>query len=576
MLSKFNYSKIIEMNSKFESSLFKNKIKIKILSNITCFQLKEYLQFQINQKNFNAKVDIGEFNNLFDQHKDEKNNFVIVIWELANISVNSHYQLDKLNKNDLEKIIENTKKKIDLFLKLNKKSTILFNKFSSKIFKKSFKKSNNLEKTEKILNQFLINKKLNNLILIDIDELFFEVGSENLISLRDFYLTKSLYNLKFYEKYSSLISDLILSKISPKKKVIVLDCDNTLWGGVLVEDGINKIKINQNDYPGNIYQEVQSLLLDFYNKGVLLCLNTKNNIKDVKEVFKKNSILKFNHFIDSQCNWNDKVSNLKKISKNLNLGLESFIFIDDSDFEINHVKKSLPEVTCVKVPTLDLYTYPSLIKNLSKITLSNSLTDEDKKKNEFYKLNKKRQVSKNTFKNLDDYINSLNIQIRIKKNNHNLCDRVTQLTQKTNQFNSSLNRYTESQIYKIIKDKNYHVFTGQVIDKFGDNGVTLACILKSKNKELILTDFIMSCRVFGRNLEHFFLNFIEKKFFKKSFKEITIKFKIGQKNYLVKNFLNNYGFILKKKSKDYLVYKKNCSTKLNPILKQNKIKCIYE
>ena len=174
MLSKFSYSKIIEMNSKFESSLFKNKIKIKILSNITCFQLKEYLQFQINQKNFNAKVDIGEFNNLFDQHKDEKNNFVIVIWELANISVNSHYQLDKLNKNDLEKIIENTKKKIDLFLKLNKKSTILFNKFSSKIFKKSFKKSNNLEKTEKILNQFLINKKLNNLILIDIDELFFE------------------------------------------------------------------------------------------------------------------------------------------------------------------------------------------------------------------------------------------------------------------------------------------------------------------------------------------------------------------------------------------------------------------
>ena len=120
-----------------------------------------------------------------------------------------------------------------------------------------------------------------------------------------------------------------------------------------------------------VFFEVQNLIYDLYKKGILICLNTKNNYLDIKNVFKKKTFLKLNNFAEIQSNWNDKVSNMKKISQNLNLGLESFVFLDDSDFEINHVKKMLPEVTCFKVPNKNLFEYPSLIRNLSNIFFPN-------------------------------------------------------------------------------------------------------------------------------------------------------------------------------------------------------------
>lgn len=536
------YSEIIDYNYKNKNKK-KNKIKLTIISNIICNPIKEYLDYLFIKNKINLEINIADYNNLLNNTKTIKNSdFLLVIWDLINLTDTFDVDSPMLNKKKVNEILKNFNSKINLFLKIHKDKKIYFTKFEDFLYTRvdniyifELKKKLNI-----ILQKFDDNKIIN---LITSDKIFEKSSIDELISYRDYYNSKMIYNIKYFKLFAITFFEKFYKNFIPKKKLIVLDCDNTLWKGVLVEDGENNVKQSFNDYPGLIYYRIQNYLLSIKNKGILLALCTKNNLADIKKIFKKKTILKYSDFVSVKANWNDKVSNIKEISSDLNLGLDSFIFVDDSSFEINHVKNTLKEVTTIQVPVDEIYNYPRFLEGeINKLVEIRQNTFEDKNKTKMYLTETKRIEQKSNFESIEDYINSLNIKIKIFKYNKNFLSRTVQMFQKTNQFNSSLKRYNEKDITNIIKDKNNHIYLGEVSDKFGNSGITLLLLIKSNSKtEITIDSIVMSCRIFGRELENVFLSNILKKDFKK-YNTCKIKFFKGPKNFLVKEFLNNFGF----------------------------------
>jgi FkbH-like protein len=276
-----------------------------------------------------------------------------------------------------------------------------------------------------------------------------------------------------------------------------------------------------------------------------------------------------------KANWNNKSENIKSISKELNLGLDSFVFIDDSEFEISEVKNKLPMVKTFSVPK-DIYNYPNFFrKNITKLFNNKNLTLEDKKRVNYYKyeINRKKHSAK--FKNREKFIDSLNLRLKvyINKQNKNYTDRISQMTQKTNQFNLTTKRYTEDDIKNFINIKSFHVFTGDVSDKFGDHGKTILTIIKKEKKSFIIDTFLMSCRVIGRELEKSFFDAILKKI-KNDKLPIYGTYIKTEKNEQVKSFYQKLGFSLlseNKNSANYILDTK----KLNYKSSSRKIKIVY-
>ena len=265
-----------------------------------------------------------------------------------------------------------------------------------------------------------------------------------------------------------------------KKKVLILDCDNTIWRGILGEDGEENIEYKDTSI-GNCFFEVQQSVVNLVKKGVLLCLCTKNNHKDLEKLLKKNLMpINLKNTTIIKANWNDKSENIKEIAKELNLGIDSFIFVDDSNYEISEVRSKLPMLKVFKVPD-NTYDYPGFFRNnITNFFNNDNLTKEDKNRVNYYKNEIKRTKHSSKFKDKNKFIDSLELKLKIFSDNQNknYIKRISQMTQKTNQFNLTTKRYKEQDIKKFLKNKNIKIFTGDVSDKFGDHGKTILVILK--------------------------------------------------------------------------------------------------
>ena len=217
---------------------------------------------------------------------------------------------------------------------------------------------------------------------------------------------------------------------------------------------------------------------------MLVGLCSKNNLEDVNEVLDhhKDMLLRTKNITFNKSNWLDKATNIKEISNELNIGLDSIVFVDDSSFEVNLIRDQLPEVHVLQVPKR-LYDYPALIRNACQLFYNLSFTYEDKNKINLYKQQVKRHESKLKFNNVEDYLSSLELEITIFKNNKSLIPRISQMCQKTNQFNTTTKRYTEGDINSFMNDSAYEIYAFSVADKFGDNGVTGLCIIKIKQND---------------------------------------------------------------------------------------------
>ena len=336
------------------------------------------------------------------------------------------------------------------------------------------------------------------------------------------------------------------------KKLLILDLDNTLWGGTIGDLGWKKIVLGGHDYLGEAFQDFQSKIKSLKNKGVQLAIISKNDEKVALEAFDKNKemILKKEDFASWKINWDDKAKNLLEITKELNLSPDACVFIDDNINERNRIKTAISDVL---VP--DLPEDPSFyVDTLSKLNCFNKsdFTKEDELRTKFYKDEKKREKIKKNFVSHDAWLKSLKIKVTFEKVNSENKIRVLQLINKTNQMNLTTRRLNEDQLQKIIQDARIEIKALRVSDKLGDMGLVGIYVIKFEKKETNVLDFILSCRAFGRSIENLMVYNIFLSSKKNKSKKINFKYLKTKKNKPCLDFLKKLN--LKKKNTNKYIY----------------------
>jgi FkbH-like protein len=345
-----------------------------------------------------------------------------------------------------------------------------------------------------------------------------------------------------------------------RKKCLVLDCDNTLWGGIVGEDGTQGIKLGQ-DYPGICFSVFQKHLEMLSRKGVILAVCSKNNLIDVQDVWENNpnQIITDKVLSAYRINWQDKATNLKSLAEELNIGLDSFVFVDDNPVERGLIKELLPEVEVPDFPEKPYDLIDFFWEIYHRHFSIYELSSEDLLKTQQYKEIFFRNESKKAYDDLDNYLRSLDIEIDIIQANENNIMRIAQMTQKTNQFNLTTKRYTEIDIRKLLSEGS-KIFCANVKDKFGDNGITIACIIKELDESFLLDSYLLSCRILGRDIEKITLIKIIDEVLKDSLKVVKATFIPTKKNSLAADFLDNVGFkilnVNENGTKEYILDKK--------------------
>ena len=505
------YIEILKKNKELKKITSSKPYDISIISNIIINQLKDVLEFYLRTSGINPLIQIGDYDNIVQDSFVYKNSkLVIVFWELSNLTENIHNEIEFYNEEKFNSLVEKIKLEIDLvFENLKNTQLVLFNEFSSSPFSFNCLEKTNFDKLNYILNQYLKENIPSNFKIVETEKIFLNTGINNSLELRNFYSSKALFSIQFYKSYSSHIKPYIMSACGKSKKALIFDCDNTLWNGILGEDGFKNIDMSSKSSKGMIFNEVQKIALKLNKKGVILGLCSKNNLEDVDEVLKSHPDMLINneHIAVKKINWNDKASNLKEIADELNIGLDSIVFIDDSSFEVNLIKSTHPDVKVIQVPE-KIHEYPQLLRNNLNLFYNLSYSEEDLSKTKMYEEENKRKKIKNSFNDIKDYISSLGLRMIISKNDNSNIERLAQLTQKTNQFNLTTKRYSAIEIENFLNDSNYRLISISLNDKFGDYGITGLVIIKLNKNNADIDTFLMSCRIIGRKIEYVLMDHI--------------------------------------------------------------------
>lgn len=376
----------------------------------------------------------------------------------------------------------------------------------------------------------------------DLDILTEEIGRLHMFDFRLWYTSRFPFSVAGAQAVVRRLMCYPILLNKPKAKCIAVDGDNTLWGGIVGEDGPTGIALGQ-DYPGLAYVAFQRRLLEFQQRGLLLALCSKNNPEDVLEILSQHphQVLREKHFAALRSNWLPKPDNLRAIAQELNLGLESFVFVDDSPQERLFVQQQLPQVFVVKVPER-VTELPFCLDDLPQLEIL-SLTEEDKHRTKMYARERKRQQLSKHCQNINEYLASLQMVMTIGLNDPRHITRIAQLTQKTNQFNLTTRRYTEAEVQRFIRDPDWLVAYFSLSDIFGDSGIVGAALVRGLTSSLAEVDsFLMSCRVIGRQAESAFLHCVIKTLAEQAVARVKASYIPTPKNKLVKDFWSQHGF----------------------------------
>ncbi|MCR4436846.1 MAG: HAD-IIIC family phosphatase [Clostridiales bacterium] len=370
-------------------------------------------------------------------------------------------------------------------------------------------------------------------------------------SRKMYYITKSLTSFSFSKLLAKEYMRYILPLKSKTKKCLVLDLDNTLWGGVAGEDGLSGIKLDISG-AGRAFYDFQQEIVSLHSKGIILAVNSKNNYEDAVNIIENHPhmLLRKKYFSCLKINWQNKADNLKEIANELNIGVDSLVFFDDSPVEREFVKTALPQVTVVEVPE-DASKYAEALRELVEFE-SLSITEEDINRNKMYEESRKRNEILQHSKDLEEFLKNLESKVVIEYANPFNIPRIAQLTQKTNQFNMTTKRYLVEDIENMAGSGEYKVFSCSVSDKFGDNGIVGVCIVKTEAPKAFIDTFLLSCRVLGRNVEFAFLSGIVGILRENGFDSITALYIRTEKNKANQDFYSQAGF-MKINEKDGMV-----------------------
>lgn len=419
-----------------------------------------------------------------------------------------------------------------------------------------------IEKSIHSFNETLINLAAANpnLRIIDMADFASRFSLKELVDWKYFFSSGIILNPKLSANFKQWLLNNVEKINHIRKKCLVIDLDNTIWGGILGEDGEAGIQSGGN-YPGNAFQHFQENLVNLAKSGIILAVCSKNNEDEVLETWKNNPnlILKKEHIAAYRINWNNKADNIRELAKELNIGTDSMVFIDDYPAERELVRTFLPEVETPDFPDQP-YLLPVFFADiLSRYFQTYGLTKEDVEKTAQYKSNAERETEKLKYGSMQEYLSNLNIEITISKANKFNIGRIAQMTQKTNQFNLTTHRYSEHDINNFIAG-NAGVYCLGVKDKFGDSGISgLAIIVFDENRNASIDTFLLSCRILGKNIEFAFIDFLLDKLQKKDVPEVFGAFIPTTKNIQAAGFYEQAGFELSDSNDSITKYKLDLS-----------------
>jgi len=378
--------------------------------------------------------------------------------------------------------------------------------------------------------------------LCDLDAAQRQCGLANSFDARQWYLYRQPFTDSFLLKAGSSLARMVTALRQAPKKCVVLDCDNTLWGGTVGEDGIANIQLG-DEFPGTAFRDFQRLLLYWLGQGILLALASKNNEADVWEVFEKHSgmLLKREHISAWQINWNPKSENIPNIANALNIGVDSLVFIDDSPMEIDYMRAARPEVCCVPVPEDPA----DILETMRNLTLFDRLdiTQEDRLRADMMRAEQQR-ASLGSSLSKEEFRKNLGLRIDFFPAQPEDLERITQLINKTNQFNLTTIRRSLDEVRTLAHSPQHRIFGLRVSDRFGDYGLTGVIIAEIPvgASEMIIDTFLLSCRVLGRGVETALLAALAEEARTEGAGHLIASFIPTAKNAPAASFLSDHGF----------------------------------
>ena len=382
-----------------------------------------------------------------------------------------------------------------------------------------------------------------NLYICDIAGLQNLFGRQFMFAPNVYMTTEMVLSVNALPYVASRVVDIIAAIKGQFKKCLILDLDNTVWGGVIGDDGLEGIELGHGLGIGKAFTEFQMWIRKLKQRGIIICVASKNNEETAKEPFEKHPdmILKLDDIAVFQANWETKVDNIRTIQGILNIGFDSMVFLDDNPFERNMVRENIPDITVPELPE-DPAMYLEYLYSLNLFeTASYSNADKDRTKQ--YQVEAKRVSLSKTFNNEADFLKSLNMVSTVSGFTKFNTPRVAQLSQRSNQFNLRTIRYTENDISGMAADPDVIDLSFTLEDKFGDNGLVAVVIMKRQDEETLFVDtWFMSCRVLKRGMENFTLNTMVECAREKGYKKIIGEYIPTVKNKMVEFHYEGLGF----------------------------------
>tara|TARA_B100000029_G_scaffold118870_1_gene111998 strand:- start:1346 stop:3091 length:1746 start_codon:yes stop_codon:yes gene_type:complete len=572
-------SEYISLSKSINDNKFAKKLKVAILSSFTINGISEVLQVKCSELGIRYQSYVAGYNQYTQELLDPQSKYydfspdvTFLIIDARNflgenfifpydMSEHDRKSLVSEKINHIENLIKNFQKNLNSKLIIANFNIPNYSPNGVIETKIDFGFHEMIEELNNSLRN--ISKNNNSVYVYDFNQFVSKYGEKNIFDYRQFHLGDIQIALNFIPYFAYDLMSYIKPITGTNRKCIVLDLDNTLWGGIVGEDGFDGIDLGHSSN-GKAFVDFQKELLSLWKQGIILAINSKNNFDDAMNVIKKHPdmILREKNFASIKINWNDKAQNLKQIADEINIGLDSIVFFDDDKLNQERIKQEFPEVLTIELPN-DPSQFSSILKDLNDFNVLQR-TEDDIKRGKMYAQQRERNQLQKSISSLDDFLEQLDIQVKIKKSSEFLIPRISQLTLKTNQFNLTTKRYQEEEIRNFTNDEKFIVGCAQVSDKFGDNGITGVYIINKQEKMWFIDTFLLSCRIMGRGVENGILTQILIDAKNNGIEEIRANFIPTQKNKPAQSFLSDFGFT--KKGDDW-IYKLNNEIKFPKHLK---------
>lgn len=382
------------------------------------------------------------------------------------------------------------------------------------------------------------------LYLLSLNRIFASAGLTQCLDSRNYYSARCRMSQRGLAELAREVATLLARIANPPKKVLALDCDNTLWGGVIGEDGLAGIQLGQ-DGVGAAYVDFQRQVRALSERGVLIVLLSKNNEEDVWKVFDQHPamVLRRDDIAAVRINWKNKGENLAEIAHELSLGTDSFVFLDDNALERESIRTQMPEVCTPEVPR-EIWNWSSWLES-SPLFANFQATEEDSRRRQLYQSRSNFELSSRAATSESEFLKSIGLCASAISVNESSIARAVQLTAKTNQFNLRTVRYDETTLCRVVEEENATSFLVHLTDKFGDHGNVGLVIARATNVSRIayLDTFLLSCRVLSRHLENWMLQECIRRLRTKNVETLIAEFIPSGRNQIAANFLQENGFI---------------------------------